>query len=50
VRRIEPKVFLVGESQPSADGMKAYLDHVGAPEWTTDAPSGGERLTENEKV
>ena len=43
---VEPKVFLVGETQVVEEGLQAYLQHVGAPEWETDAPSGAERLTE----
>ncbi|MDZ4857379.1 MAG: FAD-dependent thymidylate synthase [Candidatus Hydrogenedentes bacterium] len=43
---VEPKVFLVGETRIVEDGLKAYLEHVGAPNWTTDAPSDSERLCE----
>ena len=43
---VEPKVFLVGETRVIEEGLQAYLKHVGAPEWTTDAPSDSERLTE----
>ena len=43
---VEPKVFLVGETRIVEDGLAAYLDHVGAPEWSTDAPSDSERLCE----
>ena len=43
---VEPKVFLVGETRVIEDGLKAYLEHVGAPNWTTDAPSDGEKLCE----
>lgn len=46
MRRIEPKVFLVGETVVNASGMQSYLDHVGAPEWRSDALSGAEALTE----
>lgn len=49
MRRVEPKVFLIGESEISFSGMSEYLDHVGAPEWienTITAPSKGEVLTE----
>lgn len=28
------------------EGLTAYLEHLGAPEWNTDAPSDGERLCE----
>lgn len=43
---VEPKVFLVGETRIVEEGLQAYLDHVGAPEWQSDAPSDGERLCE----
>ncbi len=43
---VEPKVFLVGETRIAEEGLQAYLEHVGAPDWETDAPSGSERLSE----
>jgi thymidylate synthase (FAD) len=43
---VEPKVFLIGETRAVAEGMQAYLDHVGASNWTSDAPSDGERISE----
>lgn len=43
---VEPKVFLVGETRVVEEGLKAYLEHVGVPDWTTDAPSDAERLCE----
>jgi thymidylate synthase (FAD) len=43
---VQPKVFLVGETRIVEDGLQAYLAHVGAPEWTTDATSDSERLCE----
>ncbi len=43
---VEPKVFLVGETRVAEEGLAAYLEHVGAPEWSTDAPSDSERITE----
>jgi len=43
---VEPKVFLVGETRIVEDGLQAYLKHVGAPDWKTDAPSDSERLSE----
>lgn len=42
----EPKVFLVGETRIIEDGLRDYLEYVGASEWTTDAPSDSERLCE----
>jgi thymidylate synthase (FAD) len=46
VKFVEPKVFLVGETRIVEEGFQAYLDHVGVPQWTTDAPSDSERLCE----
>ncbi len=43
---VKPEVFLVGETRVAEDGLAAYLEHVGAPNWATDAPSDCERLTE----
>lgn len=46
MRRVTPRVFLVGESQVNQAGMDAYLAHIGASDWKSDAPSNGERLIE----
>lgn len=46
VEFVEPKIFLVGETRVIDEGLRAYLEHVGAPNWTTDAPSDVERLCE----
>ncbi|NLN93960.1 MAG: FAD-dependent thymidylate synthase [Candidatus Hydrogenedens sp.] len=43
---VSPKVFLVGETQIVSQGLQDYLNHVGAPEWTSDAPSDAEKLCE----
>ncbi len=43
---VEPKVFLVGETRIIEEGLQAYLRHVGAEDWSTDAPSDSERLCE----
>lgn len=43
---VEPRVFLVGETRVVEEGLRDYLEHVGAPEWSTDAPSDSERLCE----
>jgi thymidylate synthase (FAD) len=43
---VEPKVFLVGETRVHEEGLSAYLEHVGAPGWSTDAPSDSEKLCE----
>ena len=46
MRRVAPKVFLVGETQINRAAVDAYLQHIGAPGWTSDAPSDGEELSE----
>jgi thymidylate synthase (FAD) len=46
MRSVEPKVFLIGESAKCEEGFKAYLEHVGAPEWTSDAGSAVELIPE----
>lgn len=46
MRRVTPKVFLVGEPEIVPEGIKAYLEHIGASEWRTDAPSDAETLIE----
>lgn len=46
MRRVTPKIFLVGESAVDFKGMKAYVEHAGAPDWVASAPSHGEGLTE----
>jgi thymidylate synthase (FAD) len=43
---VEPKVFLIGETRMVEEGLQAYLDHVGTPDWSTDAPTDSERLCE----
>ena len=44
----EPQVFLIGETRVVEEGLQAYLQHVGVPEWTSDATSDVERLIEVE--
>jgi thymidylate synthase (FAD) len=46
MHEVEPKVFLIGETKLIPDGLNAYLEHVGVPEWTTDANSDPEALSE----
>ncbi len=43
---VKPSVFLVGETRVVDEGLHAYLEHLGVPNWTSDAPSDPERLTE----
>lgn len=46
MHNVEPKVFLVGETSVLSENLQAYLDHVGASTWDTDAPSDSEKLVE----
>lgn len=46
MKAVEPKVFLIGESNMVEEGVRAYLEHVGASEWTTDAGTAIELLPE----
>lgn len=46
MKRVEPKVFCVAATQLDHDGLSEYLEHVGAPDWETDAGSGMEALPE----
>lgn len=46
MHRVEPKVFLVGETRMVEEGLSAYLTHLGVPEWTSDASTDAERLVE----
>jgi thymidylate synthase (FAD) len=46
LKLIEPKVFIIGESAAIPEGIEAMLDHLGVPDWTTDAHSDTELLSE----
>lgn len=46
MQRVEPKVFLVGETRIVTPGLQAYLKHVGVPNWYYGAPSEAEALVE----
>jgi thymidylate synthase (FAD) len=43
---VEPQVFLIGESTVNKEGLSAFLTHLGAPEWFSNAPTDIELLTE----
>lgn len=43
---VQPKVFLVGETRAVAEGLSAYFEYLGVPDWKTEAPSEGEALCE----
>ena len=46
MHKVEPQVFLIGETQIIEEGLQAYLDHLGIPDWTSDAPTDSEKLIE----
>lgn len=46
MHKVEPKVFLVGEQRIVEEGMKAFLEHIGVPDWVSDAPSDAEKIVE----
>ena len=46
MHRVEPKIFLIGETQINESGMRGYLTHVGAADWNSDAHSHSEKLIE----
>ena len=46
MKTVEPKVFLVGETRIVEAGLRAFLEHTGAPDWSSDAPSDSELLCE----
>ena len=43
---VEPKVFLIGETVALNPGLSDMLDHLGVPDWGTDAHSETELLSE----
>lgn len=43
---VEPRVYLIGETRIIEDQLELYLDHLGVPEWTSDAPTDVERVVE----
>lgn len=46
MRKVEPQVFLIGETRIIEEGLQAYLEHLGIPDWTSDAPTDSEKLIE----
>ncbi|MFQ5840403.1 MAG: FAD-dependent thymidylate synthase [Candidatus Methylomirabilales bacterium] len=46
MKQVEPQVFLLARPAINEEGLQAYLEAVGAPGWTTDAPSAAEKLIE----
>lgn len=46
MKLVTPKVFVIGESVQIREGMDAMLEHLGVPDWSTDAVSDTEMLSE----
>ena len=51
MEQVEPKIFLVGETRIVPEGLRAYLEHIGVPnwksqDWSDDSPSDIEKLIE----
>lgn len=46
MHRVEPGVFLVGETRVIEDGLRDYLRHIGVPDWQSDAPTDSEKIVE----
>lgn len=46
MEQVTPRVFLIGETRIHEPGLQAYLEHVGVPDWDSDAPSDAEKLVE----
>ncbi len=46
MERVTPKVFLIGETKVHEPGLQDYLDHIGVPNYQSDAPSDPEKLIE----
>ena len=46
MHKVEPKVFLIGETRVVEEGLSAYLNHLGIPDWISDAKSDSEKIVE----
>lgn len=43
---VEPKVFLIGETRVIEEGLQEYLQHLGVPDWKSDASTDPEKIVE----
>lgn len=43
---IQPKIFHVGQTTLDNEGVQAFLDELGVPDWDTDAPTDQEKSIE----
>ena len=46
MHKVEPMVFLIGETRMVEEGFQAYLNHIGAEQWHSDAPTEAEKIVE----
>lgn len=46
MHKVEPQVFLVGETKVVEEGLRAFLEHIGVPDWQSDAPTDSEKIIE----
>lgn len=46
MHKVEPQVFLLGETRVVEEGLQAYLNYLGIPDWVSDAPTDSEKLVE----
>jgi len=46
MQKVEPNVFLIGETRVVEEGLQSYLNHIGVPDWTSNAPSDSEKIVE----
>ncbi len=46
MHKVEPKVFLIGETRIVEEGLRGFLEHIGAGDWESDAPTDVEKLIE----
>ena len=46
MKRVTPKVFLIGETRIVEEGLQAFLAHIGVPDWQSDAASDAEGVCE----
>lgn len=46
MRKVEPKVFLIGETRIIDEGLKSFLEHINVSDWQSDALNDCEKLIE----
>ena len=46
MHKVEPKVFLIGETKINQEGLQELLNYLGVPNWKSDAPTDIEKIIE----